>query len=272
MFSFNIASRGRSKQLPANIRRRFPDERRSVSRSATRALDVMTLFAQVQQPLRAVAIAQALRMKASTTGQLLKTLVESGHLLFSATDKTYFPSPRLVRFGLWLAKSYFADARIAELLDTLRAETGEVVGLFAQYDIYMQVIDIDGGLDPGPEAPNGALLPIFGSASGAALLAEMSPVEVEALMERARIRPPDRPELHQALETVRANGYAFGGLSIEEDASLSIAMCLPRTPADILLVVGLGGPREEFEAKVDRYVDLMKRAIAAWSPAPPDVL
>ena len=71
------------------VRTRRPGERRSLSRSATRALDVLELFGQVRRPLRAVEVSRALDMHPSSTNQLLKTMVEAGHLIFDARAKAY---------------------------------------------------------------------------------------------------------------------------------------------------------------------------------------
>ena len=48
-------------------------DRRSLSRSATRALDVLEYFGQVRRPLRAVEIARQFSLHPSTVNQLLKT-------------------------------------------------------------------------------------------------------------------------------------------------------------------------------------------------------
>ena len=91
-----------TKQRPsARVRVKRPSERRSLSRSATRALDVLEFFGEARRPLRAVEISRVLGMHPSTTNQLLKTMVDSAHLVFDAHSKTYLPSPRLARFSTW---------------------------------------------------------------------------------------------------------------------------------------------------------------------------
>ncbi len=49
---------------PVNVRR--PGDRRSLSRSATRALDVLELFGETRRPLRAVEMSKALGMHPSS--------------------------------------------------------------------------------------------------------------------------------------------------------------------------------------------------------------
>ena len=168
MFSYNITSRERSTQLPVTSRVRQPHDRRSLSRSATRALDVLEYFGVVCRPLRAVEIAHALGLHASTTDQLLKTMVDSAHLVFEARTKLYHPSPRLIRFGGWLADSYFGDDRIRHMMEAIQAGSGETVTLAAQNDLFMQVIDT---LQPGgsPAVMRGIKVPLFGLGPGRGL-------------------------------------------------------------------------------------------------------
>ncbi len=58
-----------------------PGGKRNLSKSATRALDILEYFAMVGRPLRAREIAQAFDFHASSTDQLLKTMVDSAYLI-----------------------------------------------------------------------------------------------------------------------------------------------------------------------------------------------
>src|SRR5690606_14818464 len=60
---------------------KHPGQRRNISKSAVRALDVLEHFAAVRRPLRATDIAHALDIHPSSADQLLKSMVDSGYLL-----------------------------------------------------------------------------------------------------------------------------------------------------------------------------------------------
>ncbi|OYX21979.1 MAG: hypothetical protein B7Z04_00960 [Rhodobacterales bacterium 32-66-9] len=60
---------------------RHPGERRNISKSAVRALDVLEHFAAVRRPLRATDIANALDLHPSSADQLLKSMVDAAYLL-----------------------------------------------------------------------------------------------------------------------------------------------------------------------------------------------
>jgi DNA-binding IclR family transcriptional regulator len=247
--------------LPSNVRAQPPYERHSVSRSAARALDILEHFATAARPLRAVEIEQALGLNRSTTVQILKTLVDAGHVMFRAGDKVYMPSPRLIGFGTWIAGCYFGDDRISRILNTLCERTAEYVALFAQNDVYMQVIDLRSPAGQPPRAQLGVKVPLFGSACGAAMVARHPDGMLHELMDRARIAPSDRREILQALSVVRSDGYAYGGVSPDDDTR-AIIMPLPTPASAFPLVFGIGGPTERIEQRRFELVAEMRAALA----------
>jgi DNA-binding IclR family transcriptional regulator len=223
----------------------------------------MEHFAEIDHAVRAIEISQAMQLNHSTTVQLLKTLVGAGYLLYNRESKTYYPSPRMVNFGLWLKDKYYGDVRIEEILTSISAATGEYVALFARNDIYMQVVEMRSPPNEVASAEVGVKVPLFGSACGAALLAEVSDSEIEALMERARVPAADRAELMDGLQLVRTEGYAFGGLSPNDD-NRAIGMCLPHSKSGIPLVIGLGGPSARVEPRMPELVKLMRQTLDDW--------
>jgi DNA-binding IclR family transcriptional regulator len=263
MFSHNIASREQSTPLPAASRIRRPGDRRSLSRSATRALDVLELFGSAQRPLRAVEIAQALSLHASTTDQLLKTMVDSAHLVFDANTKRYAPSPRLVGFGVWLTASFYGDDRIRQMMAAVHESSGEVVTLSTRNDLFMQILDTVEPRGDNPTTERGLKAPLFGTAIGGAYLAGLGDAEIGGLIERARIPPAEAPALMAGVERIREAGYAFGGISVD-DATRSLAMALPPPRAGIGLVLGLAGPAERIQPNRAQHAALLRRCIERW--------
>lgn len=263
MFSHNISTRMRTTRLAATSRVRRPHDRRSLSRSATRALDVLEYFGRVRRPLRAVEIAQALGLHASTTDQLLKTMVDSAHLVFEARSKLYFPSPRLVRFGAWLTEGYFGDDRIRRTMEAVQAGAGETVTLAVQNDLFMQIVDAVEPDGQSERIERGLKVPLFGSAIGAAWLATRENADIEALMDRARTPTGDWPEILAGVQRVREDGHAFGGVS-EDDETWSIALALPAPPAGVAMVLGLAGPAEWIERGRAELVELIRASIGRW--------
>lgn len=255
-------SKARAPHLSLRIKR--PGERQSLSRSATRALDVMEAFAEARAPLRAVDIARALGLPASTANQLLKTMVESAHLLFDARAKTYLPSPRLARFGDWLARLYGAGGTVHDLLRDVQQQTGMVVTLTTPNDLFMQIIDVS---SPDPQmAERGLHVSLFGSAIGSAHLSTLDEPEIRRLADRARIPASELPAILEAVRLIRQAGYADGPTTGSEMWSLAVP--LPGQALGVPAILGLAGPAPAIRDRITELGDLMARATARWLARP----
>ncbi len=243
-------------------------DRRSLSRSATRALDVLEYFGQVRRPLRAVEIARRFSLHPSTVNQLLKTMVESAHLTFEARTKTYLPSPRLARFASWVVATYGSDEGLRRLIADIHALSNEVVTLTTPNDLFMQVVDLAGtdpesklgdGDDSGAE--RGLRVSMFGSAIGAAYLSTLPNSEVRRQAERARIPAADHDNILKMMMTIRTTGFSDGpsaGGSI-----WSIAMPLPSRNDTVPLVLGLAGPVERVRPNLPQLAKALQSGIAS---------
>lgn len=245
---------------PVRIKR--PSERRSLSRSATRALDVLEFFGEARRPLRAVEISRLLNMHPSTTNQLLKTMVDSAHLVFDARAKTYLPSPRLADFAGWMTETYGADGRIRALVRDVQARTGMVVTVTTPNDLFMQVIDL---ATPDWHRPErGLQVSLFGTAIGSAYLATQDDAEIRRLAWRARIAEADMPALLETVALVRREGLAHGPSGGADGGLWSLAVPMPPQGLRVPAVLGLAGPREAVLEHLDDLGEAMKAGIARW--------
>ena len=243
-----------------SVRVRRPGDRRSMSRSATRALDVLELFGSLRRPLRAVEIARALDMHSSTANQLLKTMVDSAHLVFVARDKTYLPSPRLSAFAAWIGETYGAGGRLPELLGDVQKLTGMVVTVSTPNDLYMQLLDL--ATPQGREAERGLQVSVFGSAVGSVYLTTLEDEELRRLAMRARIPGSQVQAVLDEVAGIRVRGYAHGAL--EGSTYWSIAMPLTMQGTDFPAVLGLAGPADEVQPRLVELSGIMRAAIDRW--------
>lgn len=254
-----------SRRWPVKVKR--PGDRRSLSRSATRALDVLELFGRTRRGLRAVEIARALDLHPSTTNQLLKTMVESAHLTFEAATKAYLPSPRLTRFAGWMVESYGADEGLRRLVRDLQAATGETVTLTTPNDLFMQVVELAGPGLGGEGAERGLRISMFGSATGAAFLSALPDGEMLRLAVRARIAEDEHGGLLARAAIIRKEGAAEG--PSPDGTTWSIAMILPAGISPAPLVLGLAGPAGRVRPRMEDLRRLMGDAIARAGPFDP---
>lgn len=253
-----MAGRGEQQQdWPVKVRP--PGAGRSQSRSATRALDVLELFGELRRPMRAVEIARSLDLHPSTANQLLKTMVESAHLVFDARTKAYLPSPRLALFGGWITHCYGSDERLRQMIERLHSASGLVVTLTTPNDLFMQVVEFAGGDLPVAAAQRGLRVSMFGSAIGAAFLSSVDGAEVERLAHRARFPETEMPSLNAWLARVRSEGFADGPSA--QGTIWSLAAPLPSTGQNAPLVVGMAGAAELVCNNLAIYGALLRTAI-----------
>jgi DNA-binding IclR family transcriptional regulator len=244
--------------LKAPLRIQRPSERRSLSRSATRALDLLECFGAERRPLRAVEISRMLDMHPSTTNQLLKTMVDSAHLVFDARTKCYLPSPRLDQFAGWIVETHRAGHRLRGLLCDIQARTGMVVTVSAPNDLFMQVIDLV--YPEGQASERGLRVSQFGTAIGSAFLSMLDEAEIARLSIRARVPKHELPDVLAAAADIRRKGYADGPTGASE--IWSIALPLPCEELSPPTVLGLAGPNETVRERLDDLVAIMREEIA----------
>ena len=232
---------------------RLPGGRRNLAKSATRALDILEHLAIMKRPMRAIEIGHVFGWRASSTDQLLKTMVDSGYLIFDSSQKFYRPSPRLARFAAWLTATYYGDEKLHRLLALIHGRTGETATLAVRQDSHMQVVDL---VSPpcGPQPlPRGLKVPLIGSALGSAYLAARSDSEVREIVcqiDRHRADPAARvPAVQAEVAECRARGYAAGGITASPDMT-SLAMSLPSGGSEVGLVLGFAGRFLQREAEL----------------------
>jgi DNA-binding IclR family transcriptional regulator len=240
---------------PAVVKR--PGEQRSLSRSATRALDVLELFGTRRCPLRAVEIGAALDLNPSSTNQMLKTMIGSGHLVFDARKKTYLPSARLTKFSRWIGTLYGPDADVGDLLAEVGQRTGLVATASSPNDLFMQIID--SAIPEGATAERGLRISIFGSAVGSAHLSTLDDAEVMRLATRARLDKARMQALPAHVATVREQGFAQGPSADEQ--IWSIALPLPAEVFQVPTVLGIAGPYEAVRDDALALLEIARGAI-----------
>lgn len=245
---------------PVSVKR--PSDRRSVSRSAIRALDVLEYFGEAQRPLRAIEISHALKLHSSTTDQLLKTMVDSGHLAFEARAKTYLPSHRLASFSIWIVESYGGDERLRGLVRDVQAATGEIVTLTTPNDLFMQVVDQAGTGPSGRPAERGLRVSVFGSAVGAAYLSTLTDSEITRLADRARLSAGEVLKALASAGRIRREGFAQ---EPTPDGDIwSIAAPLIGGDFPVPLVLGLAGPEDRVRPNSGGLQEVMRLALDHW--------
>lgn len=254
----------KSNSLAYGVQR--PGGKRNLSKSATRALDILEYFALVGRPLRAVEIAQALDFHTSSTDQLLKTMVDSAYLIFDSGNKLYYPSPRLVNFGSWLSANYFGEDRICQLLRTVNQASGQIVTLSIRYGTSMQIVDFIEPIALAGTVLKGTRVPITESIIGTAFLSLHTDKEVIRIVEQVsnesgqRVTVSELKALLKRVNDARARGY-ISGPAVATAGPWALAVALPRPISGMKMVLGMAGDREEMQSREVQLVQTIRNTI-----------
>jgi DNA-binding IclR family transcriptional regulator len=106
--------------------------------------------------------------------------------------------------------------------------------------------------------------PMFGSCIGAAWLSSQDPRTIRNAMQLCRREL--KSQEHQAgtmferIRQIKQQGYAFGGLCIDDSVS-SLAVPLPPCRDGIVLVIAVSGPSQQMRERRDEIVALLRSTI-----------
>ena len=219
----------------------------SAVKSAARAIDIVEHVA-LHGPVNARGIARATGVPESSLSYLLATLVDR-EWLAQATDRTYSAGPALARLASG-ARAPLVD-RARPFLRALSGSTGETACLFVRRGHEIEVLEVELSTHDLRFTPQkGQRIPLHSFAGGKALLARLSPPELDAYFREAqRTRFTEHtifeePALRREIALCRARGYAVSveehsvgvngvAVAVDDAYSISIAMPSPRFSEDI---------------------------------------
>lgn len=275
--SYNVLVPGETTVLEPFARFAEPGHLCNYSKSAIRALEVMELFRTAGHRLKAREIARALEIGPSSADQLLKTLVDGAYLQFDPTTKLYWPTPRTAALAGGLTNMLGTDSKLELFIETARDRLRKNVNIAISQGVAMQII-LGRPSQRGTDWPSsrsyprkgnlisiGTRVPLFGSSSGAAWLS-VQPKDVilsyiaQCRRELGPLADSTEPLL-AALEQVREQGYAFGGISMRNDA-WGISMAFPPTDQGLVHVVSVSDAHAELERDRAEIVDYLRTAMA----------
>lgn len=237
---------------------KLPSQRRSMSRTATRALDVLELFGQQRRPLRAIEIAGSLGLQGSTTDQLLKTMVDSTHLVFDAARKTYQPSHHLVGFTSWIADTYGTDERVDRLMADLHERSGLSASLSTPNDLFMQIIEIT--MPASRDTERGLKVSMFASAIGSAHLSTLADDDIIRFARRACVAEREIAAIPSLIAQIRDKGFADApGMKARLWA---VAVPLPAGCLPFAAVLAFAGPTEDLLPYRGTLAQMLRDSIA----------
>jgi len=237
-------------------------------KSAARVLDILHFFKVNRRPGRCKEIAAALAIPASSTNELLKTLVSTGYLLFDDRQKEYFPSPMVYTLGSWWYRLSSAAPLSMRVLEEIVETTGESATLSIRNRWSMQIVAaIRGRHDDAFDAMEGEMNSLVGSAAGIAMLATRKPDEVAKLVRRSFgfgcTETQDGAGSRTTLEAVdRCRRFGFFARNcLANPARRELARALPRQAGEQPMVICIEGQAEEIHRKEPEFLKAIRSAV-----------
>jgi len=272
-----MASKPEFVHIPRRRNAGASDSSRVEVKSATRVLDIQEFFKSCRRPGRCKEIAEYLDIPASSTNELLKTLMSMGYLLFDSRSKEYYPSPMIYTLGSWWNTADAGANRIYELLLNISDSTGESATLSIQTRWSVQFVCVVQRSDrPQLQVCEGDKVPLLQSAAGIAMLSNIRDDEMVKIVRRCcgyGFAPAktheEGNEMQQIVEFVRRcrkRGYVAHDNRFDHSLH-GIAIALPRDTHSGPMAICVGGPKDDIIASQATIVQVMRSAIARfWTP------
>lgn len=242
----------------------------SIVKSVGRVFEVLELFDVEQKALTATQVGRKLKYPASSTLALLKSMVNLGYLGFDRAERVYAPTVRVSLLGRWVEATLFGEGWLFEMMEDLRAKTGQSVLLSIQNDLQMQFIHVILGESFSLNVKAGHTVPLFRSAIGMVALSDRPDKEIAKFVERFNRRakgPEQKVDLNTLMGTVRrvrTQGYCTG-YDLYYPGVGAIAFLLKPKVGKYSAVLSIGGVTAKLKESEAQIVRLVKAAVKSVS-------
>lgn len=238
----------------------------STVKSAARVLEIFEHFDEVRRPVTIHEVAQALGYPHSSTTALLKSLVGLGYLEYSTQRKTFFPSIRISMLGNWVEAEALPIRNVHRMMNHLSQETGCTIILATRVGIHAQYLKvIQGTTDIRFHVKPSTKRNLAFSTIGRVLLSVLSPLEARPLIKDALAAVPAAKEtvasIEAELRAVKKRGFAIYSGLVTPNAMM-LAMPIGGKSFKRPIAIGIAAPKEYFRENRERFIALMKGAIA----------
>jgi DNA-binding IclR family transcriptional regulator len=186
------------------------------SRSVRRALDILDLLLEEDQPTPVALITSRLRIPKSTAYELVRTLTEGGYLERDDGTGRVSLGRRLYELGMAYKSRVDLLKEGGRAVEELRDRTGETVQLsILENDMMVVVVKEDGVLPIRIYSKVGSRVPVNWAAAGRLLVSDMPDEPLRNLLRREVRQSPsgnaytDVTALVEQIRELREQGYAL---------------------------------------------------------------
>jgi DNA-binding IclR family transcriptional regulator len=239
-----------------------------VVKSTGRTLQILEFFDHHQGPANIAQVARALDYPQSSTSEIMRSLNVLGYLSYDIRNRTFMSTSRVRLLGSWVMDELHGEDKLSSLVRKVNAISGQTAYLAIRNKLEAQYIQVAQAttslrlhLTPGQRRP------LLQSASGRALLKDVSDAEIGKLARRVNAErgPDDNPicfdELLADVNFVRERKYFYQARSQISPGAAVIAMTLPEEMFRVPTVLGVGGAAEIISPQKDSLIQFMSDLI-----------
>lgn len=155
-------------------------------KQAANVLDLFEFFAERKEAASLAEVSQHFGWPRSSTFNLLSTLTARGFLYEPKGRGRYYPTPRWLSLAQEVASAEPLPETLLNLLGDLAQKTGETVWIAApsgQHAVFLEVIESKASVRY--TAKVGTRVPLHATATGQAIISQMSPTQQASLLRKA---------------------------------------------------------------------------------------
>jgi len=230
--------------------------------------ELMDFFVRVKKPLSVREIVDELAWPRSSAFNIIESLVECGYLYQPVSRGGYYPTTKWMELARGLSESQPLPESVHKLLEGLAGQTGETLFLAGAEGTSIVFLDVvESSADIRFIANVGQRLPMHVTSAGRAILAQYSPSERAATLNRIKYQSYEKdtfmtPESVEAdIKKSAKNGW-YINLGIYAPGVAGVAVPFPfrgRCNA-----IALGGPVSRIEKRIDSIGALLRKSINAF--------
>lgn len=255
--------------------RRAPTGPPVIVKQAANVLDLVEFFASHRRPATLAEIAKHFDWPRSSTFNLLGTLASRGFLYEPRARGGYYPAPRWSALIREIEAAQPMPPELRGLLETLVEKTSETAVLAAASGSHALFLDtVESPHAIRYTAQPGKLVPLHVTATGRALLSQMTPEDRAAILRKADFKRftettvMTASAVEDAVQASKKLGWFAGRGEYTADlGGVALPLSLPNRQFAVLVA----GPTMRIEHRIDEFVRIMQTAIAHLSAAEPAV-
>jgi IclR family transcriptional regulator, acetate operon repressor len=236
-------------------------------KQAENVVKLLEYFAERKAPATLSELARTFNWPRSSAFNIISTLVDTGFLYEPRARGGYYPTPRWLQLAQEIALAEPIPEPLSRILRRLADISGETVWIAApsgQHAVFIDIIESQASVRYAAHV--GKRVPIYATASGLALLSQMSGKDFDATLRKVVFEryspttPMNKKEVQKEISRSLERGWFKSESSYSTDLG---GVSMPIVDENRIFAATVAGPLYRMRVRMNEVADLMKEAIEA---------